>query len=171
MDRRQIATALILRELGVAPRLDSFTDRLVLQKATYLAQAAGFDLGYHYGWYLRGPYCSQLAKDMFAAASDPVGLDDLLPSWKLDKQSRSELRRLIPLVGADDADRPRRLELVASVHFLITRRQVVGHGPKAITKRLRAFGKNYTAAEVEEAIRSLESAKLLTPSQHRPSRC
>lgn len=162
MDRRQITDVLVLHGLGIEPSMDQFRDRLVVQKAIYLAQAAGLDLGYHYGWYLRGPYCSELAKDMFAAVADPNGVDDALERWKLDKPSRDELRKLQALVGELDAELPRRLELLASVHFLIKRGQVADHGPKEITQRLKAFGKNFTQEEVLQAIHSVEQAGLLT---------
>lgn len=40
-----------------------FGDRLVLQKKIFLLKELGFDLGYTFGYYLRGPYCSELATD------------------------------------------------------------------------------------------------------------
>ena len=38
--------------------MDRFNDRLKLQKIIYLLQAFDVYLGYNFGWYLRGPYCS-----------------------------------------------------------------------------------------------------------------
>lgn len=50
---------------------DSFDDRLVLQKVVYLMQRKGFQIGYSYRWYLRGPYSSELTKDAFAVVDWP----------------------------------------------------------------------------------------------------
>jgi uncharacterized protein YwgA len=94
MNRRQIANLLVLREVGIEPKLDLFRDRLAVQKTVYLAQAAGLDLGYHFGWYIRGPYCSAVAKDMFAAIADPDGIDDAFEQWALDETSIKQLRRV-----------------------------------------------------------------------------
>ncbi len=43
--------------------MDLFGDRLVLQKKIFLLKELGFDLGYEFSPYLRGPYCSELATD------------------------------------------------------------------------------------------------------------
>jgi len=43
--------------------MDTFDDKLRVQKITYLAQMYGIDLGYSFEWYLRGPYCKQVSED------------------------------------------------------------------------------------------------------------
>lgn len=45
--------------------LGEFRSRLILQKFVYLMQEFGFDLGYPFGWYIRGPYSPSLADDAF----------------------------------------------------------------------------------------------------------
>ncbi|MHA1731449.1 MAG: hypothetical protein ACTSU5_05875 [Promethearchaeota archaeon] len=45
--------------------MNNFSNRLVLQKTIYLIQKLGFDLGYRFNWYLRGPYSPSLAADGF----------------------------------------------------------------------------------------------------------
>ena len=52
MNRRQIGLKLVLNELGVASTMESFGERLFLQKEVYLAQQADILLGYHY-WFDR----------------------------------------------------------------------------------------------------------------------
>lgn len=171
MDRRQIASLLVLNELGSKPVLDSFADRLILQKTIYLAQAAGLDLGYFYGWYLRGPYCSDVADDFFAARTDPNGVDDALANWALDSKSKKKLddikslcgkEAVPPMVGGKVIERARWLELLASVHYLICRGQVKSHGPKAITDKLKGFNKNYSEEQTFEALSRLKNAGLLS---------
>jgi uncharacterized protein YwgA len=43
--------------------MDLFGDRLVLQKKVFLLKKLGFDLGYEFHPYIRGPYCNELATD------------------------------------------------------------------------------------------------------------
>ena len=40
-----------------------FGERLVLQKKIFLLKELGFDLGYSFSLYKRGPYCSELTAD------------------------------------------------------------------------------------------------------------
>jgi uncharacterized protein YwgA len=171
MDRRQISSLLVLKGLGCEPILDSFSDRLILQKTIYLAQAAGVDLGYYYRWYLRGPYCPDVADDFFAARADPQGVEEARTDWTLDDKSKKKLagiRALCgknavgPTTGSKPQGRARWLELLASVHYLVSRGQVRTHGPKAITTKLQSFNKGFSENEVSEALNRLTEAGLLT---------
>ena len=162
MNRRQIAAVLVLRELGIEPKMDFFRDRLVVQKALYLAQAAGCDLGYFYGWYLRGPYCSNVAEDMFAATEGPVDPEDAVQSFALDEESRECLAKIKELIAKrKQADLARCLELLASVHFLVKRKQVPDFAARTVTKRLKLFGKDFDVNQVQAALRELRGAGVL----------
>jgi uncharacterized protein YwgA len=44
---------------------DDFISRLRMQKYVYLSSFLGFDLGYEYNLYLRGPYSPALAEDYY----------------------------------------------------------------------------------------------------------
>ena len=68
MDLQQIRLGLVLREADVSVDVSSFANRLILQKAGYLLQQAGVSLGYHFSWYLRGPYSPDYTDDVFALA-------------------------------------------------------------------------------------------------------
>lgn len=164
MNRSQIAVVLTLHELGVQRYVNTFTDRLIAQKAVYLAQEAGVDLGYFYGWYLHGPYCSSLTDDLFAAHADPKGRERALARCELDKTLRDKLRGLQCLMRVDEADLARRLELLASVHFLIVRKQVPNHAPKTIAERLKKFKKEFNEDQVRDAIAQIRKAGMLLES-------
>jgi hypothetical protein len=156
MDRRQIALRLTLQALGLKPAMDTFEDRLIVQKAVYLVQVASVHLGYYHCWYLRGPYCRELADDAFAVASDFRMGSDEVEGWALDVRSLNRLKRFRPLI--EDGDRKelaRKLELLASVHFLVARRQVPSAEPKVIGDRLRRFGKLFSETDVREALGEL----------------
>lgn len=159
MDRRQIAAVLTLKRLGVEFQLKTFTDRLIAQKAIYLAQTVGADLGYFYGWYLRGPYCPALTEDLFAAVASDAARDIQRSSWTLDERTAQRLDQLSGAVGVERSEKEklaRRLELFASVHFLIARKQVTDQDPETIAEKLRAYGKQFDAADVKNAKLALQ---------------
>ena len=165
MDRRQIAAVLTLQRLGVEFNLETFTDRLIAQKAIYLAQTVGADLGYFYRWYLRGPYCPALTEDLFGAVADAAARDIQRSRWTLDELTTRRLDRLRAVVGKSGGDKvkvARRVELLASVHFLIAQKQVTHHGPKAIAEKLRAYGKQFDENDVKDATLALQELGALS---------
>jgi uncharacterized protein YwgA len=131
MNRLQIAVKLTLDKLGLGCSMKSFEDRLILQKAIYLCQAAGVNLGYYYQWYLYGPYSPSLTRDAYAVSEAVAqGMDDFT-GWKLDASSTRRLEKIKALIPRDEkATIKRQLELLASVHFLVTRQQVSGRNER-----------------------------------------
>jgi hypothetical protein len=162
MERRQIGLKLVMDQLGLPVQVESFDDRLVLQKAIYLAQAAGVKLGYYYRWYLRGPYCPAVAEDGFAiCAETSQGVNDA-QGWQLDATSTERLAAVRRVLGTPRReDLPKKLELLASVHYLVDRHQVPGRDPKTITDKLRKFEKPFVEREVTEALGGLTANGIL----------
>lgn len=161
MDRRQIGFKLTMDALGRGVTVGSFEDRLILQKAMYLAQAAGVQLGYFYRWYLYGPYCPQVADDAFAVNTDVAqGMNDA-EDWELDAESKCKLARIRNWMEGEDRDVARTLELLASVHFLLARKQVSSHEPGEIGRVLRKFDKQFSDEEVEGALGELRNHDML----------
>lgn len=155
MDRRQILLKLVLDELGIPCEVDVFDKRLALQKAVYLARAAGVDLGYHFTWYLRGPYAPSLAEDAYGIDSEIREGDDETKDWTLGNRTRRHLSSLKQMVGKIRKDQPRMLELLASVHYLIDHQQIDGQDAEALKNRLEKFNKNFTTNEVDWALGEL----------------
>jgi len=162
MDRQQIALKLTIEGLGLPFEIGTFEDRLILQKAVYLAQAIGVHLGYYYQRYLHGPYCPSLTRDEYTIALE-LGKDlDESKGWVLDEVSQKLLDRLKGLIGeAKEEGRSRKLELLASVHFLLRRQQVQNNSSAEITAVLKKFSKDFTKQEVEKAMRDLKEYGLL----------
>ena len=77
-------------------------------------------LGYGYGWYVRGPYSTSLARDYYAMALElsigEVAEGSLADSVKTRLAPLAAI--VIPPTDAVSLDRPDWLELLASVHFL-----------------------------------------------------
>ena len=107
--------------LGLELDVQTLDDRKALQKAVYLGQAIGkVDLGYRFGWYVRGPYSPKLTEDYFAAAEEAEAETDnqgrgLAPTIvrRLDG-----VKKLIAIPPGVELDQPSWLEALASWHFL-----------------------------------------------------
>jgi len=156
MERQQIGLKLVLDQLDLPVRVETFEDRLILQKAVYLAQAAGIHLGYYFRWYLRGPYCPSVAEDGFCIATELAQEVDDSKGWSLDAGSTEKAKDIHGLVTCDDrAALAKRLELLASVHFLIDRKQVPGQSPEKIAAVLQRFGKDFNADDIRGALGEL----------------
>lgn len=159
-----MALRLILEELGVPAEIGSLDDRKRVQKAVYLVQEAGLGLGYSYGWYLYGPYSTQLTSDYYALDAERRSLGAEAPKYKLVASAKSSVDRVRPLMEVptsigDQLTLEDWLELLASYHFL---RRSSGYDDgaarEALTKHPR---KNRLAPYADEARRQLLSVGLL----------
>lgn len=158
MDRQQIGVKLAIDGLNLPFKIDGFQSRLIMQKSVYLAQAAGVNLGYYYHWYLYGPYSPSLTRDEYAIAIDISADMDESKGWKLDDKSSQRLKRIRGIFAGLKGDKlAKKLELLASVHFLIDRRQVSGVDTGRITATLERFNKDFSEEDVQKALGELKT--------------
>ena len=162
MDRQQIGIKLTTDSLELPFQIGAFEDRLIMQKAVYLAQAAGVNLGYYYHWYLHGPYSPSLTRDEFAIAMDiSAGLDES-KSWRLDDESSKQLEKMRDIFAEPKrSELARKLELWASVHFLVDRKQVSKVDTSQITATLERFNKDFSEEDVKGALGELKTYGLV----------
>jgi uncharacterized protein YwgA len=119
MDSQLLVLKLILEELGQETKIESVDDRKRIQKAIYISQLSGLDLGYRYGWYLMGPYSRTLAKDYYELASALVSED--IPTRNLNssvKDKLAKVKQLFDKPAEFDLTQTDWLELIASWHYL-----------------------------------------------------
>lgn len=155
MDSRHAALRLFLEELGLSLKIDTVADRKILQKAVFLGQAAGVNLGYQFGWYLMGPYSPSLTKDYYALAGTTVA-DQAEPLPAAAKQTLAQLKLLLePRVNMPQEDW---LELLASHKFL---RTVRGYD-LAKTRQVMTEQKAHLLEFVDLAESTLEGGGLLS---------
>lgn len=97
-----------------------FNDRLRLQKLIYLVEAFGVYLGYDFSWYLRGPYCTSLARAGFELEQIMGRIPDDAEAKFLKKDVQERFDRCIKFIGSimDSSDDLERLEIAASIHLL-----------------------------------------------------
>ena len=88
--------------------MNSFSDRLILQKKVFLLQEMGLNLGYDFKKYIYGPYSSELAKDSFTIDIKNNSEEESLKSF-FDK-----LKEL----SSGHENEPRWFELLATITYL-----------------------------------------------------
>ena len=162
MDRQQIALALVLQEAGIPLSVDTFDHRLILQKATYLLQGVGVPLGYHFRWYLYGPYSPELTQDVFAITSGHARIEQEIKGTQLAEPAAAKAGRLRELLGGTSLhDQAQKLELLASVLFLLRTKQGTADAPDLIASLLQAYKKPFTTEQVKQGLVFLRQHEFL----------
>lgn len=92
----------------------TFSGRVIFQKTGYLLQAFGFYLGYKFNWYIRGPYCPNLASDGYKLVEKYEKIPEVYFARLEDDAS---FRRFLSFLGDKKTDADW-LELLASIHAL-----------------------------------------------------
>lgn len=160
MDRQQILLAKSLEAAQVPLSVQTFNERLILQKAAYLLQAAGIHLGYRFRWYIRGPYSPDMTAGAFGIVNEGAYGEQELKGWKLDDESSARARNLQTLLhreGESKADQARRLELLASSLFLFKTEQAKPSDPEGTSKILKKNDKHFDAKDVKAAVKELKA--------------
>lgn len=121
-DARLIALGLYLKELRIEPRdIERFEGRKMAQKAVYLSQYNGADLGYRYIWDAKGPYSSTLAEDYNALMQAYLINPKLLEGKTIIESYISVIHKINDMIySKDKSDLETHLwvELLASLHYL-----------------------------------------------------
>ena len=157
MSSRLIALNVLLRELEVPFNIQSLRSRKTIQKAIYLAQAAGIDLGYRYGWYVHGPYSPGLTTDYYET-SPLTKAESEKKRFKQPLMERAaHLKSLFQPPSGVDLEKPEWMELLSSVHYLLSIRRVSEQAlPQALADEKRAL-----APFGDQALLKLREFKLL----------
>lgn len=152
---------LFLDALDVSPEFRSVHDRKRLQKAVYLGQLSGVDLGYRFGWYIMGPYSPPLARDYYQLAEELVTSQADVSAKQLLPNVAALLERISPLlkppatVKLPDADW---LELLASYHYL----RAVSRNSRADAEARLQTQKPHVAPWLDQADAALRKFGLLS---------
>lgn len=158
MESRLAVLKLFLDALDVPADISSMAGRKSIQKAVYLGQRAGIDLGYRFGWYIRGPYSPPLATAYYELA------EAVAAGEQPGRELRNDLRdRLAPVrdalrlpadVGLTGDDW---MELLASLHYL----EKVRGLDFAVARETISKEKNRLLPYVERAQGALDAAGLM----------
>ena len=107
---------LFLEAVGVGTDVENVEQRKLIQKAVYLGQHKGLNLGYNHGWYKMGPYSPALTEDYYKLSNEPNQSGSI-------RLREDILANLEPLKVALDSPpsgltKPQWSELLCSYHFL-----------------------------------------------------
>lgn len=120
MNASQIALKLVLDAVDQELDLDTFEQRLMVQKKMYLTQLTGLDLAYRFGWYLYGPYSRELTSDAFRTKEQIDMRDEGYKGKHLAPFARKMARKAKTIWAnrPDSIEEDDWLELLASLHYL-----------------------------------------------------
>ena len=141
-----------------------FDKRLEVQKAIYLLQESGADLGYHFSWYLRGPYSPTLADDAYSLLGVQMTrfLTETEPIPQDVMQKFLNLMRIVKRKSATPKEESRWLEILSSVHFVMKhsypRPKTEDEGIDYIA---RLKGNRFSKPEIEESYEILRKIGFL----------
>lgn len=108
---------------GLVKRVSNFSptsynediiERKKFQKTIYLMQAFGIKLGFDFGWYIHGPYCSHLADVGYEIAEHYPHISEL----SFSQPEPSKIFDDYLSYMEDVKDNAEHLEIAASLHFL-----------------------------------------------------
>ena len=121
MDMTVTNLSRVLSELEVGDSINTLDERVMVQKAVYLAQVIGVNLGYQYSWYLMGPYSRDLTKDYYTLHEYPI--EDRLEIAQRTIQepfasALEKIKKVMSIPEGVELTRRQWLELLASVHYL-----------------------------------------------------
>jgi uncharacterized protein YwgA len=89
----------VMEALGYNASIATVEERKRRQKAVYLAQIFGVDLGYRYGWYLMGPYSTALARDYYRLR-ESIALKEIHKGPALKSAVIDRLKRARGVIGS-----------------------------------------------------------------------
>lgn len=119
--------------LGIKPRLDNFQSKLVMQKTVYLLQQMGLNMGFDYGFHIRGTYSPTLTAALYdnrkqvEAGSNGEKLSD--KEIRLVEEFKEEMEGLDPAV----------LEIAAAYAYFFKEQGMSAHDATIKTKEAKPF--------------------------------
>jgi uncharacterized protein YwgA len=112
----------VLNELNENLDMSTFEARLLFQKKVFLLQCLGLPLNFSFGWYIRGPYSSELARTGFEMQSlyrDNDVRQSIVSGLPRSQEAIVEkARALFEAVDQLGTDRSRWYELVSGLLFI-----------------------------------------------------
>jgi hypothetical protein len=155
------------QELFNAPiNMQTFEDRLLLQKRIYFLQEFGVPFEYSFGWYIRGPYSSELADDGFEnesisklSYSNWEKFSQYMPGPENnDKTALQRASKFFSDLGdcarTNKIPEDRLLELLGSLHFLTINWYRGDYA--AASNRLKKLKPEFSEREIDLAQQLLE---------------
>ena len=155
----------LTRQLKDDFSMDSFQDRMWLQKIVVLAQEFGIPMNYRFGWYKHGPYASPLTEDAFTIDSIPeVSWPQYIELADMD-ENRNKVDQLNDLIEIAKSKfmsmtEAKILELLASLVFIVRHAYPRPDSKDAAFESLEKY-KSFSPEQMEIAWEILLNVKLV----------
>jgi hypothetical protein len=150
-DRIAVRLVAALKGLGIEPTLETFAQRKAIQKLVYLLEVFGVDLNFRFGWYLHGPYSSSVTHVLYDNADV---LKTAADQSALSGDERAKIAELRSFLG-DDLQSPDSLELLVSMHFLLSAAKKSGYNAKDALDTLRKLKPGFSEQQVQNAYQKI----------------
>jgi len=122
MDFEEINLKLYLDELGLNHENKTLNNRITIQKAVFIGQCAGIDMGFHYEWHIRGPYSRDLTPVYYRFNrhfNDGETEYEYCSLKEKVKERISEFKDIIKPPDDVKLETPQWLEFIASIMYLM----------------------------------------------------
>jgi uncharacterized protein YwgA len=142
-----------LDALDLGKSLDSFSDRIRVQKLVYLLKQLDPELRFGYSWYIHGPYSPELTRMIFEGESQ-------LSPEKLETDQLATLNEIRNFLK-EDLYSPDRLELIVSVIYLNKNGKELGfRNRKDVQRFLLQEKPQFSETEVMQALEKVSISPL-----------
>jgi uncharacterized protein YwgA len=144
--------------------LDTLMDRKLLQKKIYFLQEFGVKLGYSYGFYLYGPYSSELTSDAFFLKSMKDQAPDAIEMIELSAEEERAMKEALDFFAKLSDEKYKiayKLELLSSLHFLWNISYFMPKSKEEIFRRLKERKRIQDDSDLKEAWTYLVSNSLI----------
>lgn len=146
-----------LKMLGIDLKLETFTERKLLQKLVYLLQVFGVKLGFNYDWYLHGPYSPGLTRTLYEIMETRA-----FPHEQLNSPDIARINKLKSFLGNDILSSDK-LELLVSIHYLRERAGAIGASEEEVKRVIQETKPYFSYKEVQDCWqKSIQLDKVLS---------
>lgn len=139
-------------------KMNSYEDRITLQKLIYALKSAGIKFNYSFNWYLRGPYSVELADDGFKLA-EKIEKNVAVNNCRFSEKARKIIERMKECFGTyfDDSNK---LELLASLLYLKNDYYESAPTNKQIIEAIESKKPWYEESEIQNVIKDISNSGL-----------
>ena len=128
-----------LKAIGIKPKVDLFGDRIKIQKAIFLLEQKGVEMGFNYGLHLRGPYSPTLTQEIYAHQEE---VEKLQTHETLNKVEQEKIKEYIEIFDDSEASI---LEVAATYALFAYKYRF---DPVSATKRVKEMKKFYSEKQL-----------------------
>jgi len=123
--------------------MQTFSERKRVQKLVYLMKSFGIQLDYSFGWYLHGPYSPDLTRELYDNSQQAVASAEI-------RMNPLETKRLDSLKDflKEDIESSDSLELLVSLHYLLSTGREAGYNDKQIIEVLKQKKPFFSDSEI-----------------------